>query len=77
MIQLILGVPTMGIVIGVIVAVALLILLFILSYVKAAPDTALIISGMGKRKILIGRAGFRIPFLQRIDTCFIIIFKRF
>jgi flotillin len=75
MIQLILGVPTMGIVIGVIVAVALLILLFILSYVKAAPDTALIISGMGKRKILIGRAGFRIPFLQRIDKLSLRVFQ--
>ena len=37
-------------------------------YVKAPPDTAYIISGLRKKKkILIGRAGFRIPFLERID----------
>ena len=53
--------------IGIGVAVALLVILFISGYVKAAPDTAIIISGMGKRKILIGKAGFRWPFLQRID----------
>ena len=51
----------------VIVIIILLIALFAASYVKAAPDTAIIITGIGKRKILIGKAGFRIPFLQRID----------
>ena len=40
----------------------------LLGYVKAPPDTAYIISGLRKKKkILIGRAGFRIPFLERID----------
>ncbi len=56
------------IVIGVIAGVVLLLLLFISSYVKARPDEAIMISGAGKRKILIGSAGFRIPFLQRKDT---------
>ena len=37
-------------------------------YIKAPPDTAIIISGLAKkRRILIGRAGFRIPFFERID----------
>lgn len=37
-------------------------------YVKASPDTALIISGLRKKpKILIGKAGFKIPFLERKD----------
>lgn len=31
----------------VVLAVILLVLLFVLSYVKAAPDTAIIVSGMG------------------------------
>ena len=54
------------IVIGV-VAVCLL-LLFTLGYVKAAPDTAIIISGLRKKqKILIGKAGIKIPFLERMD----------
>lgn len=35
-------------------------------YVKAPPDTAYIISGL-KKKILIGRAGIKIPFLERLD----------
>ena len=54
------------IVIGV-VTVCLLLLLT-LGYVKAAPDTAIIISGLRKKqKILIGKAGIKIPFLERMD----------
>ena len=49
------------------VIIVLLLLLFIVSYIKAGPDTAIMVSGLGKRKILIGKAGFRFPFLQRID----------
>ena len=48
-------------------AAAAVILLFILGYLKAPPDTAYIISGLGKKRILIGRAGWRIPFLERVD----------
>ena len=59
----------------VIVLVVLLVLLFAASYVKAAPDTAIIVSGLGKRKILIGKAGFRIPFLQRIDKLSLRVFQ--
>lgn len=43
------------------------VLLFALGYLKAPPDTAYIISGMGKKRILIGKAGWRIPFLERVD----------
>ncbi|MFI3201411.1 MAG: SPFH domain-containing protein [Eubacteriales bacterium] len=39
-----------------------------LGYVKAPPDAAYIISGIRKEgKVLIGRAGFKIPFLERLD----------
>ena len=56
-----------GIIIAVIV-VALLLIFIVCGYVKAPPDTAFIISGFKKDpKILIGRAGIRIPFLQRLD----------
>ncbi len=51
----------------VLVPVALLVLLMVASYVKAPPDTAFIISGYRKPRILIGKAGFRIPFLERLD----------
>jgi flotillin len=56
--------------IGLIAAFAVLILVIIVTgYVKAPPDMAYIISGMGrKKKILIGRAGIKIPFLERKDT---------
>ena len=57
----------MGIVIGVGVVVAALVALFAAGYVKSPPDTAYIISGFRKTRILIGKAGFRIPFLERLD----------
>ena len=62
-----------GFIIGSIVV--LLLIVFFSSYVKAAPDTAIIVSGAGKRKILIGKAGFRIPFLQRIDKLSLRVFQ--
>ena len=64
-----------GLTIGIIIGVVLLIILFITGYVKAAPDTAIIISGAGKRRILIGKSGFRIPFLQRIDKLSLRVFQ--
>ena len=42
-------------------------LVFALGYLKAPPDTAYIVSGLGKRKIFIGKAGWRMPFLTRVD----------
>ena len=41
-------------------------------YVKSPPDQAYIISGIKKQgKILIGRAGIKIPFLERIDKLYL------
>ena len=62
--------------IAVIIAVVIIaVIIFAAGYVKAAPDTAIIISGLGKRKILIGKAGFRWPFLQRIDKLSLRVFQ--
>lgn len=48
--------------------VLLLIIVFMTGYVKASPDTAIIISGLRKNpKVLIGKAGVKIPFLERKD----------
>lgn len=48
--------------------VLLLVFIFFLGYVKASPDTAIIISGLRKTpKVLIGKAGVKIPFLERKD----------
>ena len=66
---------TEGLVIAGIALFVVLILFFAAGYVKAAPDTAIIISGFGKRKILIGKAGFRIPFLQRMDKLSLRVFQ--
>ena len=41
------------------VILAALVALMVASYVKAPPDTAYIISGFRKPRILIGKAGFR------------------
>ena len=41
--------------------------LLVAGYLKAPPDTAYIISGLGKKRILIGRAGWRMPFFTRLD----------
>ena len=45
----------------------LAVLLLLAGYMKSPPDTAYIISGLGKRRILIGKAGWRVPFFTRVD----------
>ena len=55
-----------------IVAVVAVVLLFLLGYVKAPPDRAFIISGFGRNpRILIGRAGIKLPFLERKDVLYL------
>ena len=57
----------MTIIIGVIIAIIVLIII-VTGYVKASPDTAFIISGLRKQpKVLIGKAGIKIPFLEKKD----------
>lgn len=54
-------------IVGLIVT-GLVLVICVLSYVKAPPDIAYIISGLRKNpKVLIGRAGIKIPFLERKD----------
>lgn len=50
-----------------VIPVAAVVVLLCIGYVKAPPDTAYIISGFRKPRILIGKAGIRIPFLERLD----------
>lgn len=55
-----------GIIIGVVAL--LVIVLFAAGYLKAPPDHAYVISGLGKDpRILVGRAGFKVPFFERVD----------
>ena len=58
------------------VAAVILLVLFILiitqGYVKAPPDHAYIISGLRKEpRILVGRAGFKIPFFEQLDKLYL------
>jgi len=53
-------------IVPVVIAVIIL-LLFFMGYLKAPPDTAYIISGLGRKRILIGKAGWRVPFFERVD----------
>ena len=50
------------------IIVILVLIVLVTGYVKASPDTAIIISGLRKNpKVLIGKAGIKIPFLERKD----------
>ncbi len=49
------------------IVLAAAVLLLVLGYLKAPPDTAYIVSGLGKKKILIGKSGWRMPFFTRLD----------
>jgi len=49
-----------------------LVVVLLVTYVKAPPKDAYIISGLSKLpRILIGRGGFRIPCLERVDKVFL------
>lgn len=55
---------------SIIVAVAVIVLIIVtipIWYIKSPPDKAFIISGLGRRKVIIGKSGVKIPFLQRLD----------
>lgn len=50
----------------------LLIVLLATSYVKAPPDMAYLISGPRKKaRVICGQAGFRIPFIDRLDRLYL------
>ncbi len=53
--------------IGIPAGIILLIVIICLGYVKAPPDQAFLISGL-RKKIVIGKASIRIPFLERLDV---------
>ena len=50
-----------------IIVAAVIVVFLLMGYIKAPPDTAYIITGLGKRRILIGKAGIRLPFIERQD----------
>ena len=47
---------------------AIVVIVMLTGYVKASPDVAVIISGLKKTpRVLIGRAGFKFPYLEKVD----------
>ena len=57
-------IPIIAVAVGIIAVVAVL----VSGYVKASPDVAVIISGLTKTpRVLIGRAGVKVPFFEKVD----------
>lgn len=56
-----------GVIFAIIAVVALVLIFAFGGYLKAPPDTAYIISGLGKKRILIGKAGWHFLFFERVD----------
>ena len=54
-------------IIPIVIVSVLVLAVFVGGYLKAPPDTAYIITGLGKKRILIGKAGWRLPFFTRVD----------
>lgn len=62
--------PVSILAVGAVVVIFLLILFS--GYVKAPPDQAYIISGLKKdSRVLVGRAGIKIPYLERLDRLYL------
>ncbi len=59
--------PPIATIIIVVAVILVIVILCLLGYVKAPPDQAYIISGFRKHRTLIGKAGVRIPVLERLD----------
>ena len=56
----------------IILAAVVVLAIILTGYVKAPPDQAYIISGLKKEsKVLIGRAGIRVPFFERMDRLYL------
>ncbi|MGN0665937.1 MAG: flotillin family protein [Huintestinicola sp.] len=57
----------LGLAVGIVIGIVVLIILAS-GYVKAPPDKAYIISGIGKKaRVVIGKASVKIPFFERLD----------
>ena len=60
------------IIIGAVIIIVSILVIILTSYIKAPPDKAFIISGLKKKpKVLIGRAGIKLPILERKDELLI------
>ena len=63
---------TVSLIIMCTVIIVLFFVVLAISYVKAPPSQAFVISGLNKEpRVLIGKGGFRIPFLERLDRIYL------
>ena len=63
---------TIATIVGIVLALAAIIVLASMSYVKAPPNQAFLISGPRKElRIIVGKAGFRVPFIERLDKLYL------
>ena len=52
----------------IIIPIIVIIVLLVLGYTKAPPNKAAVITGLrDKPKVFLGKAGFKIPFLERVE----------
>lgn len=59
-----------------VILAAVIIAVLCMGYVKAPPDMAYIITGLHRKpRILVGKAGIRIPFFERVDKLFLGAFQ--
>lgn len=66
------GFGSLTTIIPVVVIVVAVLIIIAAGYVKAPPDKAYIISGIRKKpRILIGRAGVKVPFFERVDILYL------
>jgi len=55
-----------------ILIILILVIIVTQGYVKAPPDHAYIISGLRKEpRVLVGRAGLKIPFFEQLDKMYL------
>lgn len=59
-----------------IIVVVLFVLLFVFGYVSAKPNEAIVITGLGKPRTLIGRSGFMIPFIENAPISLLSSFQQ-
>lgn len=49
----------------------ILLVLALLSYRKSPPDEAMVVTGMGKKRFVVGNSAFVVPILQRVDRLYL------
>ena len=63
---------TIASIVGIVLALAALVVIICMSYIKAPPNQAYLISGPRKDlRIIVGKGGLRIPFIERLDKLYL------